>query len=191
MADIPKAKSFCSHSFSNRCHKSEQFDIILQHIETNNYNNSMYLLWAKIMLQLMYPNTNWVWVPVGSPLSMKKGNIFFHFFVSTPYLRKDLQNHVPPMVTAIELITRTRSWEVLFGIHILPIDKFMRLTSESRYVTFCLHFAWTFCSHRKLHQILTGKNSVKYSKNLSPNKRRPSFIARPITRVKMCWLHPG
>jgi hypothetical protein len=43
MADSPKSKSFCPHSFPNRCGKSEQFDITPQHIETNNYDNSVYL----------------------------------------------------------------------------------------------------------------------------------------------------
>lgn len=44
MEDSPKSKSFRPHSFPNRCGKSEQFDITLQHIETNNYDNSVYLI---------------------------------------------------------------------------------------------------------------------------------------------------
>lgn len=43
MADSPKSKSFCLHSFPNRCGKTEHFDITLQHIETNNYGNTVYL----------------------------------------------------------------------------------------------------------------------------------------------------
>ena len=44
MGDSPKSKSFHPHSFPNICGKAKQIDITLEHIETNNYDNSVYLI---------------------------------------------------------------------------------------------------------------------------------------------------
>jgi hypothetical protein len=75
------------------------------------------------MLQLMWPNTDWVKVPVGPPLGMKKGKFFFCVYAlveeGLPDPLTSLNStHVPPIMTAMEFVTGTRPLEVTFGIPI-------------------------------------------------------------------------